>query len=144
MAGGQVTLSDVSDGSSLGQHDETLPGNSADDLWSARRPASGPDRFRIQSRWAVQQTLVDNANGSEQTQLTFGEGLESDPAWSPEGERIVYVSNPVAGSQATHIVMVNRRGGGQRIVTTELGVYRHPEFSPDGSQILFSNRITDE
>ena len=54
------------------------------------------------------------------------------------------MSNPVAGSQATHIVMINRRGGGQRIVTTELGVYRHPEFSPDGSQILFSNRITDE
>ena len=84
-----------------------------------------------------------NANGSQQTQLTFGDASENDPAWSPEGERIVYVSNPVPGSQATQIVVMNRRGGAQRIVTSKLGVYRHPEFSPDGSQILLSKQVAE-
>ncbi|MDA0334464.1 MAG: hypothetical protein O2782_04800 [bacterium] len=86
---------------------------------------------------------VMNANGSAQTQLSFGAGNETDPAWSPDGAHILFVSNPVPGSSGTHIALMNRRGGGIRNITTELGAYRHPQFSPDGTEVLFSKRVGD-
>jgi len=86
---------------------------------------------------------VMNANGSAQTQLSFGTGNETDPAWSPDGESIVFVSNPVPGSDGTHITLMDRHGQGMRNITTEPGGYRHPQFSPDGTQMLFSKRIGD-
>jgi TolB protein len=83
---------------------------------------------------------VMNANGSAQTQLSFGAGNETDPAWSPDGEHIVFVSNPVPGSDGTYVALLDRRGGVPRNITAEPGAYRHPQFSPDGRQILFSKR----
>ena len=84
---------------------------------------------------------VMNANGSAQTQLSFGLGNGTDPSWSPDGERIVFVSNPVPGSDVTHIALMDRHGQATRNITTEPGEYRHPQFSPDGTQVLFSKRI---
>ena len=82
-----------------------------------------------------------NANGSEQTQLTFGSGYETDSSWSPNCLWITYVSNAVPGSQGTHIAVMDRWGLVSRNLTVDVGAYRHPKFSPDGTQILFSKRV---
>ncbi len=84
-----------------------------------------------------------NANGSAQTQLSFGVGYETDPSWSPDGEHIVYVSNPSPGAPEGHIAVMDRHGTGRRNLTAAAGLYRHPRYSPDGTQILFSRQVAD-
>lgn len=84
-----------------------------------------------------------NANGSAQTQLTFGSGYETDPSWSPDGIHVVFVSNPAPGSPGAHLAIMDRHGTGIRQLTTEAASYRHPRFSPDATQILFSKGVGD-
>jgi TolB protein len=84
---------------------------------------------------------VMNANGSQATQLTFDDGYESDPSWSPDGERIVFVTNPVPGSDATWIATLRRHGGTPVLLTASPGRFASPVFSPDGSRVLFSREI---
>lgn len=62
-----------------------------------------------------------------------------DPAISPDGEWIAFVSNGLGNDELYKIF----RGGGeeQRLTTNQWEGDKHPSFSPDGSQIVFhSNR----
>lgn len=62
-----------------------------------------------------------------------------DPAWSPLGDRIAFVSTD-AGNEEIYTVDVNGENT-QRLTHTE-GVWeKHPSWSPDGTKIVFfSNR----
>ena len=73
--------------------------------------AQGIPTFRI---------CVMNADGTGQTQLTFGLAPVSDlgPHWSPDGTQMVFV-RPVAGQQ--QIFVMNADGTGQQQLTTTPG-----------------------
>lgn len=78
---------------------------------------------------------VMNADGTEQTNLTPGTSgtaaILRDPAWSPDGEKIVF-------KQGAGIDSVNADGTGQRMLSDH-GF--DPAWSPDGDGIVFhSNR----
>ena len=75
-----------------------------------------------------------NADGSGQRRLTRNPARDVNPAWSPDGRRIVFQS----GRQ---IWLMNPNGSGQRRLTpAPWGESGSPEWSPDGRKITFSGR----
>lgn len=72
-------------------------------------------------------------------QLTKMGGLCYDPAWSPDGGRIVFVSQ---AGQSDDIWVMNADGTSARNLTANAWQWdKHPSWSPDSSRIVFwSNR----
>ncbi|WP_458309119.1 amidohydrolase family protein [Croceiramulus getboli] len=108
-----------------------------------------PDQFEAKViRQAVTspdgKTLVFNAlghlykkelpNGTPQ-RLTTHTDFEFEPAFSPDGKQIVYVTwnDEELGS----IRKIPISGGASTLLTSEKGIYRTPAYSGDGKQIVF-------
>ncbi|WP_128891568.1 amidohydrolase family protein [Erythrobacter sp. HKB08] len=80
---------------------------------------------------------VKSTGGGEPRRLTASsdDSLEAFPAWSRDGSRIAFVRWSDEG--LGRIVTVDARGRGERMVTSQPGHYRNPQFSPDGQTIVF-------
>ena len=81
------------------------------------------------------------------TQITSGTSDESDPAWSPDGHSIAFVSDRSSDPDANHntdiwVVAADSAGGVRplRQLTTNPGSDESPGWSPDGKSIVY---ITD-
>lgn len=89
-----------------------------------------------------------NPDGSEPRQLTFGPGDKVNPAWSPDGRRLLY-SAPGGEDQfgndlGMDIYVINVDGSGIQNLTQSQGDDTEPDWSPDGSRIIFtSDRINN-
>ena len=68
-------------------------------------------------------------------QLTFDEGLEDVPDWSPDGNTLAYHSN----ASGNFDIWIKQLGSGDALNRTadHPGVDQFPSWSPDGSQISF-------
>ncbi len=64
-------------------------------------------------------------------------GFEADPAWSPDGQKIVFVSNRDGNYD---IFVVNADGSGLRNLTRSERNDRDPMWSPDGGAIAFQGK----
>ena len=83
-----------------------------------------------------------NADGSNLTQLTFNNGDDWVPTWSPNGQQIAFVSARDGNSE---IYIMDADGTNQRRLTHYWGSDTEPDWSPDGSQIAFvSDRNSPE
>jgi Tol biopolymer transport system component len=80
-----------------------------------------------------------NANGSRLQRLTRGASSEVDPAWSPDGQWIVFASNrgSPAGRSNYNLYIMAPDGANQCRLTNGAGSYRQPAWSPDGSWIAY-------
>lgn len=110
-----------------------------------------PDTFRAKAiRNAVTSpdgsTLVFNAAGYLWTKqlpdgtpqrLTSEENLEFEPAFSPDGSTLAYVTWTDGEMGAIKTLNLNRRNATPQAITSEKGIYREPAFSPDGQTLLF-------
>ncbi|MCC7506108.1 MAG: PD40 domain-containing protein [Saprospiraceae bacterium] len=68
--------------------------------------------------------------------------LEFEPAFSRQGNKLVYVGwNDLLGGVLFLVDNWGAKGATVRKVTTQKGVYRTPDFSPDGTKIVF--RLSD-
>ena len=68
---------------------------------------------------------------------TLGDGKEEQPAWSPDGTRIVYVSDRAGGD--TDIWVMNADGTGHRVLHDNSDPEWKPAWSPEGDRILFAH-----
>lgn len=72
----------------------------------------------------------------EATQLTSGSGFDGNPAWSPDGTSIVFVSNRDAGQ--ADIYVMDADGANPVRLTNTVAREVAPKFSPDGKKIAFA------
>ena len=115
---------------------------SGDDLY----PAWSPDGSKIvfeSNRTGLSQVWIMNADGSDQTQLTYdATRKDQTPEWSPDGTRIAYtvdVSTTVAGGD---IWVMNADGSNQHAITSGPEREYGPVWSPDGTQFAFLDFVS--
>src|SRR5262249_39432699 len=68
-------------------------------------------------------------------QLTNPAHEISSPRWSPDGRYLAYMSVP-AGTEKSQILLLDRRGGEARILTTVTDDIESFEWAPDGKRLV--------
>ena len=79
---------------------------------------------------------VMDADGSNQRRLTNNRLHDGSPSWSPDGKRIVFVSNRDGNGE---IYVMDADGGNQQNLTNNLSSDSSPCWSPDGKRIAFDS-----
>jgi eukaryotic-like serine/threonine-protein kinase len=89
--------------------------------------------FFVGTRTARPRTPI--ATFGRSTHVTWDQGLEIEPALSPDGRYVAYA----AGTTADMRIYVRQVAGGRvtRLTDDSLDVQTNPSWSPDGSRILF-------
>jgi Tol biopolymer transport system component len=87
------------------------------------------------------QIYVMNADGSDLTQLTRDPSSQYlDPAWSPDGTRIVFARWSDDGI-SSGLYLISADGDGETRVTDSAALDSSPSWFPDGSALLFKRDI---
>jgi Tol biopolymer transport system component len=95
-------------------------------------PAESADGKKLAFSAMTHLYVMDMPGGKPQ-RLTSGNAHEFQPAWSPDGKNIAYVTWSSEGGQLWRIPAA---GGGPVQLSKSLAVYSNPAWSPDGSKIV--------
>jgi Tol biopolymer transport system component len=141
-----------SDGTGLQRVDDgcpLLPPRCTDNSYPAISP-DGREIAFVRAFGRIRQDQIDHVgiyvmrvDGSHLRRVTLPArrtAEDTDPQWSPDGRRIVFVRHNVTAKPANKqtIFIVGAHGGGLRRVTPyDLKAGDGPDWSPDGAQILF-------
>jgi Tol biopolymer transport system component len=95
-------------------------------------PAESPDGKKIVFSAMTRLYIMEIPSGKPQ-RLTSGNAREFQPAWSPDGKSIAYVTWSSAGGQ---LWKVSAAGGTPQQLSTSAALYSNPVWSPDGTKIV--------
>lgn len=77
-----------------------------------------------------------NADGTGVTRLTNAPGSDTQPAWSPDGTHIAFISDRVGGSPEVYVMNADGTNVVRR--TFNGGWAQNPTWSPDGTTLAYS------
>ena len=77
---------------------------------------------------------VMESDGSKQVRLTVDPARDYDPSWSPDGERIAFVSNRERGQE--QIFVMDSDGGNTTRLTAD-STHQEPAWSPNRDKIAY-------
>jgi dipeptidyl aminopeptidase/acylaminoacyl peptidase len=97
------------------------------------------DRANNTYRSAIWIAPVDGGPGK---QFTNGEKRDTSPRWSPDGQRLAFVSN--RHGDANQIYLIDLDGGEARRLTRVESGATDPAWSPDGRRIAFRSPVGAE
>jgi len=125
-----------------GEFDDSQPAWSPDGkqlAFTSNRSRPDPDTSRDSNIWVV---AADNTDkGAHLTQITTNPGADDQPAWSPDGKWISYVTQLDAHLfwyATQHLAIAPSSGGEARVLTLAFDrSVRRPSFSTDGKSIYF-------
>jgi Tol biopolymer transport system component len=80
-----------------------------------------------------------NADGTDARRLTEGAGPVLDPAWAPDGSRVVYRDSSRGFNVDDEIFVVDADGTGATNLTDDPANDWGPDWSPDGRTIAFNS-----
>ena len=86
-----------------------------------------------------------HADGGDPIRLTRNGAVDFAPQWSPDGNRILFISNRspgVNGSPTYEIFVMNSDGSGVKRITTNDVLESSPTWSPDGTRIAYATTGT--
>lgn len=99
------------------------------------------------TRSGVAQIYVADLNGENATQITNLPSGACQPAWSPDGQRLVFIS-PCRGQEDvyfnTSLFLVNADGANPTALDASPGGNFDPTWSPDGTTIAFASLRTGQ
>ena len=125
--------------------DGTVLSRVTDDLVVDRRPKLDKARTQVVWQRAYGQTspyfgdfeiVTANIDGSNMQRLTNQAGNDEQPAFSPDGTRIVFVHC----TSRCSLYLMDANGQNRSLLATDLqgaGSYLTPSFSPDGLKVVF-------
>ncbi|MDZ7756637.1 amidohydrolase family protein [Rhodohalobacter sp.] len=103
---------------------------------AVRHTVTSPDGNTLVFNAAGYLWKKDLPNGTPE-RLTNEENLEFEPAFSPDGNLLAYVTWTDEELGKIKTLRLDRRNARPQTITTEKGIYRTPSFSPDGQTLLF-------
>ncbi len=86
---------------------------------------------------------IVSTNGGEPKQFTFGDQLDTQPRWSPDGESIAFLSNREDDDEPSQLYSISLFGGEARKVSNIDGKIECFHWSPDSKKFLCQIRKTD-
>jgi dipeptidyl aminopeptidase/acylaminoacyl peptidase len=109
------------------------PQVSPDGLWVAYVVTTS-DRDADEPRSAIWMASWD---GTQQLAMTAAASDTDKPRWSPDGRYLSFLTSP-AGSDKLQLMLLDRRGGEARQLTTVTGDIREYAWSPDGKRVALA------
>jgi len=77
-------------------------------------------------------------------QFTYGQGADTNPGWSPDGSKLLFLSRGREPDKKTQLYTIPLTGGEAALVAeTEEGV-SSPGWAPNGRDILFTSKVWTE
>lgn len=101
-------------------------------------PAGGKIAF-VSDRDGNPEIYVMNADGSQQTRLTYNLATDTGPSWSPDGKQIAFLSDR---DETPGIYVMDMDGSNLTRLTAQYA-YSAPIWSPDGEWVAFSGEGRD-
>jgi len=84
--------------------------------------------------------MLDTATGKHR-QFTSGTGKDSNPRWSPDGSRLLFLSSGREPEKKNQLYVIDAEGGeAQLVADLETGVM-NLQWAPNGRDILFTSRV---
>ena len=84
--------------------------------------------------------FVAGVDGSHPVRITNDGRHDTQPAWSPDGKSIAYISLPAETSGNFQVRVMAADGSGDRTLVDQVARTLYPTWSPDGRSIAYESR----
>lgn len=155
LSAGMVSLlSTVLVGCAFASQQEEPRGLTAEDIWAVERPSApvvSPNgdfavfsvtQYDLDTDGRKSHLHMIDLSANEISQLTFDDGAEGNPQWSPDGQKLAFTAR--RGESANQIFVLRKDGGEARKVTSLPVSASAHQWMPDGESLVFMAEVPSD